>query len=113
MNPKQRLLAQIKVKFESQGGTGYDGLPHYRGCFCAITAAAKPHHKLSVHRQLMEGFGVEYEDVDLLAVAHDENVREAHATGLAGCQVAHGAVRALFGTPAYEFVWAALEAWAA
>lgn len=109
---KKRVLARIEEQFKLQGGTGYPGELKFRGCCCALSAAVPD----GEHRRawsILEAEGLTDKEVIELARVHDLGIMDARTKGLSGIQVTFGDYRALYGTPAYEFVWRRLRKWAA
>lgn len=99
---KLEALEIIRVRFEFQGGTGYAGWSEMNGQLCALGAVERNGGKGAFGGAVRTG----------LFRAHDNAVMQARVLGLEGIDESDTVPRAKIGTPAYDYVWKSLEAWA-
>lgn len=108
---KSAAVAWIADKFKKQGGTGYEGKVCHNGRRCALGALDMTRDSsIEICRALVHQ-GFDACDLNALFGAHDHALREAFEMGLEGLEFDGPSPCALFGTPAYDHVWAAIEAW--
>lgn len=109
-----QLMIVLHKRFHEQGGTGYCASLVWDGCVCAMGALAleEGHHPNEavgvIGSRLVLPFG--FNSTQPVYNAHDGAIREAQDRLLSGLKTtADGGVRALYGTPAYDFIMTDIE----
>lgn len=113
-----RIMIILHSRFKEQGSTGYNAYLEHNGCVCAI-GALKLDQGLDIETpmiwsQITQRYGFPVSTP--VWRAHDQAVNAAMEQGLPGIDAddvtlgdGSPAARALFDTPAYDFVMSELE----